>query len=61
MKNKLERQIMKEFVGLSAKKYSYLKGNNNVDKKGKHTKRCAIQKNPSISNFLKLFKLFRKK
>ena len=55
MKNKLERQIMKEFVGLSAKKYSYLKGNNNVDKKGKHTKRCVIQKNPSISNFLKLF------
>ena len=55
MKNKLERQIMKEFVGLSAKKYSYLKGNNNVDKKGKHTKRCVITKKPF--NF-KLFKTF---
>ena len=32
---------MKEFVGLRAKIYSYLK-DNNKDKKAKGTKKCAI-------------------
>ena len=51
MKNKLGRQIMKEFVRLRAKKYSYLKGNNNVDKKGKHTKKWVIEKKLKFQTF----------
>ena len=35
MKNELGGQIMKEFVGLRAKTYSYLKDNNDEDKKAK--------------------------
>ena len=43
MKDELGEQIMKEFVGLKAKTYSYLKDNNDEDKKAKGTKRCAIK------------------
>ena len=32
---------MKEFVGLRAKAYSYLKDNNDEDKKAKGTKTCV--------------------
>ena len=34
---------MKKFVGLRAKTYSYLKNNNDEDKKAKGTKRCVIK------------------
>ena len=37
MKNELGGQIMKEFLGLRAKTYSYLKENNDADKKTKGT------------------------
>ena len=33
MKGELAREIMKEFVGLREKSHSYLKGNNEEDKK----------------------------
>ena len=39
MKNELGGQIMKEFVGLRAKTYSYLKDNNDEDKKAEGIKR----------------------
>ena len=32
---------MNEFVGLRAKTYSYLKDNNNEDKKAKDIKKCV--------------------
>ena len=45
MKDELGGQIMKDFSGLIAKIYSYLKNNNGEDKKAKCTKKCVI-KNP---------------
>ena len=39
LKDELGGQIMKEFVGLRAKAYSYLKDNNDEDEKGKCTKK----------------------
>ena len=38
MKDELGGQIMKTFVGLRVKTYSYLKDNNDEDKKAKRTK-----------------------
>ena len=34
---------MKEYFGLGAKMYSYLKDNNDEDKKAKPTEKCAIK------------------
>ena len=44
MKDELRGQILKEFVGLRAKTYSYLKDNNDEDKKAKSTKQLVIKK-----------------
>ena len=44
MKDELRGQIMKKFVGLRAKAYSYLKDNNDEDKKEKCAKKCVIKK-----------------
>ena len=45
MKNELGVQIMKEFVGLKANRYSYLKENNDeVKKPERHIKRCHKKK-----------------
>ena len=44
MKNELGGQAPKEFDGLRAKIYSYLKNNNDEDKKAKGTKTCVIKK-----------------
>ena len=35
---------MKEFVGLEAESYNYLKDNNNDDKEAKDTKKCVIKR-----------------
>ena len=43
MKDELGGQIMKEFLGLRAKTYSYIKDNNNKDKKEKDTKKCVVK------------------
>ena len=46
MKDEFGGQIIKEFVGLRAKKYSYFKDNNDEDKKEKGTqKKCVIKRN----------------
>ena len=44
MKDELGRQTMKEFVRLRAKTYSYLKGNNDADKKSKRHKKVCHKK-----------------
>ena len=44
MKDELVGQIMKEFVELRPKSYSYLEENNDEDKKAKDTKKCIIKR-----------------
>ena len=44
MKDELGGQIMKKFVELRAKTYSYLKDNNEKYKKAKSTKMCVMKK-----------------
>ena len=53
MKDELGGQIMKEFVGLRAKTYSYLKDNNHEDKKTKGTKKCIIKREIKFENYKK--------
>ena len=43
MKDELVGKIMKEFVWLRGKTYSYLKDNNDKDKKTKETKKSVIK------------------
>ena len=41
MKDELGGHFMKEFVGLRAKTYGYLKDNNDEDKKAESTKKLS--------------------
>ena len=43
MKNELDGQTKTEFVGVWAKRYRYLKDNNEEETKEKGTKKCVIQ------------------
>ena len=51
MNDELVRQIMKEFVGLRAKTCSYLKDNNDEDKKAKGTKKCVINRELKFEDY----------
>ena len=51
MKDELDEKIMKEFVALRAKTYSYLKENNDEDKKTKGTKKCAIKRKLKFQDY----------
>ena len=42
---------MKEFFGLRAKTYSYLKDNNDQDKKPKGTKKCIIKRKLKLQDY----------
>ena len=42
MKNKLDGKVVKEFVGLRAKTFSYLIDDRSEDKKWKCTKNCVV-------------------
>ena len=53
MKDELGRQIMKQFLGLRAKTYSYLKDNNDEDKKAKGTKKCVIKRKIKARDYKK--------
>ena len=61
MTDKLGQQIVKETVGLRAKQYSYLKDNNDEDKKAKDTKKCVIRtlKSQDHKNFLEAYQIER--
>ena len=48
MKDELGGQVMKEFAGLRAKAYSYLKDSNDEDKKAKDTKKCVLKENLNL-------------
>ena len=51
MKDKLVGQIMKEFTGLGAKSYSYLKDYNDEDEKAKGTKKYVIRKKLKFEDY----------
>ena len=51
MKDELGGQIMKEFVGLRPKTYSYLKDNNDEDKKIKGTKKYVIKRKLNFQDY----------
>ena len=51
MNDELGRQIMKEFVGLKAKTYSYLKDNSDEDKKAKSAKKCLITRKVKFQDY----------
>ena len=53
MKDESGGQIMKKIVGLIAKTYSYLKDNNDEDKRAKGTKKCAIKRNLQFRDYKK--------
>ena len=46
MNDELGEQIMKEFVGIRAKTYSYL-----IDKKAKGTKKCIINRKLKFEDY----------
>ena len=45
MKDELRRKIIKNFVGLRGKTYSYLIDDGSEDKKAKCTKNCFLKEN----------------
>ena len=47
---------MKEFLGLRAKTYSYLKENNYEDKKAKETKKCVIKRKIKYQDYKEMFR-----
>ena len=51
MKGKLGGKIMKKFVGLRAKYYSYLMDDGSENKKAKDTKKCVIKRKLKFENY----------
>ena len=51
MKDELRGKIMNTFVELRAKTYSYLKNNNDEDKKAKGTKKFVIKRKLKFQDY----------
>ena len=51
MKDELGGKIMKKFVGLRAKTYSYLIDDGSENKKAKGTKKCVIKIKFNLENY----------
>ena len=51
MNGELGGQILKEFIGLRAKTYSYLKDNNDEERKAKGTKKCVIKRKLKFQDY----------
>ena len=51
MKDELGGQIMKSVVGICAKTYSYLKGNNDESKKAKGKKQCVTKRKLKFQDY----------
>ena len=51
MRYELGEQIIKTFVELQGKTYSYLKENNDENKKAEGTKKCAIKRNLKFQTY----------
>ena len=51
IKGELGRRIMKEFVRLRTKTYSYLIDQDRKDKKAKGIKRCIIKRKPKFEDY----------
>ena len=56
VKDELGGKIMKEFIGLRPKCYSYLTDDGNVDKKTKGTKKYLIKKEIMFNNYVECLK-----
>ena len=56
IKDELGGKVMKEFIGLRPKCYSYLTDDGNVDKKAKGTKKCVIKKEIMSNNHIECLK-----
>ena len=59
MKDELGEQIIKEFVGLTEKSYSYLKGNNDEDKKARYMKNCVTKRKLKFDDYKKCLEAAR--
>ena len=53
MKDELGGEIIKEFIALRPKTYSYLTDNDKIDKKAKETKKCIIKKMIKFDDYKK--------
>ena len=51
MRDGLSEEIMKEFIKLRAKTYSYLKTKNDKDKKERRTKKCIIRRKFNFQDY----------
>ena len=51
MKHELGEKIMRKFVGLRAKIFSYLIDDSGEDKKAKDTKKCVIKRKLAFQNY----------
>ena len=56
MKDELGGKIMKEFIGLRPKSYSFLTDDGKIDKKSKGTKKCGIKKETMFNNYVEYLK-----